>query len=224
MQLTGTHTINAEQLKLLLQERRTSKPRFRLPLTKQQAEELLLVCVQHEVEYRHQTFRLTPLLQSYISRAASFLTEGKRFGLLVCGVPGNGKTTLMRSVASLINAFDLQNSYGTSLFVRFVSAKDIVRTAKQNYGDFKKLCEAPALAIDDFGEEPVEVLDYGNVLNPVIDLLSIRYDRQLLTLITTNTANDKIRTNYGDRIADRFNEMMQVIIFSNPSYRGNKEL
>lgn len=178
--------------------------------------------MQHEVEYRHQAFKTGPLLQGYISRAAAFITEGKRFGLLICGVPGNGKTTLMRSVASLINVFNIKDSYGEQLFVRFISAKDIVRTAKENYNSFKKLCEAPALAIDDFGEEPVEVLDYGNVLNPVIDLLSIRYDLQLLTLITTNTANDKIRENYGDRIADRFNEMMQVIIFYNPSYRGSK--
>lgn len=175
------------------------------------------------MEYRHQAFRESPFLHGYISRAASFLTEGKRFGLLICGVPGNGKTTLMRSVASLINVFDIKDSYDERLYVRFVSAKEIVRMAKENYIGFKKLCMAPALAIDDFGEEPVEVLDYGNVLNPVIDLLSIRYDQQLLTLITTNTANDKIRENYGDRIADRFNEMMQVIIFSNPSYRGNSK-
>ena len=62
-------------------------------------------------------------------------------------------------------------------------------------------------------------MDYGNVINPVIDLLSQRYEDQKLTIITTNVTNLQIRKTYGDRIADRFNEMMKVVIFTNPSYR-----
>lgn len=77
------------------------------------------------------------------------------------------------------------------------------------------------LAIDDLGTEPVEVLEYGNRLNPVIDLLYKRYDEQLFTIITTNLTPKEIRERYGERIADRLNEMAFRIVFDNETYRTN---
>ena len=75
------------------------------------------------------------------------------------------------------------------------------------------------LGIDDLGKEPAEIVDYGNILSPVVDLIEHRYDRQLFTVITTNLPPEKIREKYGDRIADRFNEMVGRIIFRNTTYR-----
>lgn len=75
------------------------------------------------------------------------------------------------------------------------------------------------LGIEDMGREATEVIDFGNVLNPVIDLLEYRYNQQLFTFITTNLKADEVRKKYGDRIADRFNEMLEVIIFGNTTYR-----
>ena len=71
-------------------------------------------------------------------------------------------------------------------------------------------------------QKPSEVLDYGNVYTPVIDLLTKRYEEQLFTVITTNLTPQKIREHYGDRIADRFNEMVKKIVFSNGTYRTDK--
>ena len=76
------------------------------------------------------------------------------------------------------------------------------------------------LAIDDLGKEPTEVLDYGNVLSPVVDLMEYRYQHQLFTAVTTNLTPDEIRDKYGKRIADRFNEMLEVIVFEDISYRS----
>ena len=42
------------------------------------------------------------------------------------------------------------------------------------------------LAIDDLGTEPVEVMDYGNIITPVINLLTKRYEAHLFTIVTTN--------------------------------------
>jgi DNA replication protein DnaC len=42
---------------------------------------------------------------------------------------------------------------------------------------------------------------------------------QLFTIITTNLTPSEIREKYGDRIADRMNEMMVKIIFNNDTYR-----
>lgn len=138
----------------------------------------------------------------------------------MCGVPGNGKTTLMRAIQNLINYFNLKDDYGTSIGVSLRDVKDITRLNKDDYNGFVKFRNTPMLAIDDLGLEPTEVLDYGNVLNPIIDLLSYRYNEQLFTIITTNLTGKQIREKYGDRIADRFNEMMRVIIFQEQSYRG----
>lgn len=75
------------------------------------------------------------------------------------------------------------------------------------------------LGIDDLGTEPIEVLDYGNPLFPVIDLLTKRYEAQLFTFVTSNLRPEEIRERYGVRIADRLNEMMFKIGFDNPSFR-----
>ena len=77
----------------------------------------------------------------------------------------------------------------------------------------------PMIAIEDMGREATEVLDYGNVLNPVIDLIEYRYDNQLFTAITTNLTSKQVSEKYGKRIADRFNEMLEVIVFENATYR-----
>ena len=75
------------------------------------------------------------------------------------------------------------------------------------------------LGIDDLGEEETTMMDYGNRVTPVIDLLSHRYDRMLFTMVTTNLTPKEIREKYGARIADRFNEMLEVIRFKDISYR-----
>ena len=76
------------------------------------------------------------------------------------------------------------------------------------------------LAIEDMGREPAEILEFGNTASPVIDLLEYRYDNQLFTFITTNLTPAQIREKYGNRIADRFNEMMETIVFKNGTYRN----
>ena len=75
------------------------------------------------------------------------------------------------------------------------------------------------LAIEDIGREPAETLDYGNVLSPIVDLLEYRYDQQLYTIVTTNLKPQEMRSHYGDRIADRLNEMFDKVIFQDGSYR-----
>ena len=77
------------------------------------------------------------------------------------------------------------------------------------------------LGIDDLGTEPSEVMDYGNVYTPVIDLLTKRYEEQLFTIITTNLTPQQIREHYDDRIADRLNEMVEKKVFKNGTYRNN---
>lgn len=76
------------------------------------------------------------------------------------------------------------------------------------------------LAIDDLGTEPREIIEYGNVLSPIIDLISYRYEHQLPTIITSNLTPQQISELYGKRIGDRLKETTEIVPFLNGSYRG----
>lgn len=212
--------INVEDLKSRLLQGRIMRETFKLPYEESQVKDMLSASYMAEVEYRHRRFNPNPELENQIAKAARWLTKQDRFGILLCGVPGNGKTTLMLAIRSLINYLDMKDAYNESMTVFRIDAREIARLNKDDFAKFEKIRSKKMLAIDDMGLEPAEVMDYGNILNPVVDLLSYRYDEQLFTIVTTNLKPEEIRQKYGDRIADRFNEMMERIIFYNGSYRG----
>lgn len=226
MELTHNNLkIDVQQLKCKLLSRRITPRAFdKWPLTEEQTADSLTAAVMAETEYRHCGYKASAALNAYIRQAARWLC-GKdwHFGLLLCGLPGNGKSTLMRGIVSLTNFLSMKDTYGEELKPAVVGAREVARLNKDDYKSFKKLCGRPFVCIDDLGLEPAEVMDYGNVLSPAVDLLTTRYDGQLPTVVTTNLTGKEIRARYGDRIADRFNEMMSVIIFENDTYRGKEQ-
>jgi DNA replication protein DnaC len=189
----------------------------------------LIAAYSAEVEYRQEKFSPDEPTQKNIKRVSMALTESKpKFGLLLCGVPGNGKTTMVYALQNTINylsdnhVFDSMYQYEderNAVGLPIIDAREVVESSK-NYQGFVALKRKPFLAVEDIGREPTEVLEYGNVLNPVIDLLEYRYANQLFTVVSTNLTPKQVREKYGNRIADRFNEMMSVVIFGNNSYRG----
>ena len=103
--------------------------------------------------------------------------------------------------------------------LRVESAKFIFNQIVVDPKEFSQIQDANMLGIDDLGEEEPALMSYGNRITPVIDLLSYRYCRMLFTMVTTNLTPVQIRSVYGDRIADRFNEMMLILPYRNPSFR-----
>lgn len=171
-----------------------------------------------EVESRGKQFVEDEDTINNINAVAKWISdENHSFGMLMCGQCGNGKTTISLALRTLIGYHS--EKFGTKQFLRIVDAKEICQIAKTDYKAFKALCEVEMLAIDDLGIEPAEILDYGNSINPAIDLLTKRYQEQLFTIVTTNLAPKQIREHYGDRIADRFNEMFFKLVFNHNSYR-----
>lgn len=188
-------------------------------MEKDQAVDALTAAYKAEVDYRRRTFVMDEATKKNIEQFASFLTgEGGRFGAIFSGVCGNGKTTLLYAFQNLLNFLNNQGLFKEDTGISVVDAKDVVSYAK-DLKQFRALKDRRMIAIEDMGREPVEVLDYGNVLNPVVDLLEHRYNAQLFTIITTNLVPKEIRQKYGNRIADRFNEMFDKVIFANESYR-----
>lgn len=216
-----THKIDVEGLKKSLLQHRPMKARFKLPMSMEQVYDHLLAAIMAEVAYRHRCFCTNEYLEKQLNEMAHWLTSpSSKFGMLLCGGCGNGKSTMLKAFQQLLNYLHIPKPYNDGTYgIQIVDAKYIAYLCKNNYESYRKLISVDMLGIDDLGTEPSEVMDYGNVYTPVIDLLTKRYEEQLFTIITTNLTPQQIREHYGDRIADRLNEMVKKIVFNNATYR-----
>ena len=107
--------------------------------------------------------------------------------LLLAGGCGNGKTTFVYAIQNLINHLGVKNqATGQNFGISLYNAKDLANICKTHPKDWRLLMDKDILAIDDLGTEPCEIIEYGNVLSPIIDLISYRYEHQLPTIITSN--------------------------------------
>ena len=92
---------------------------------------------------------------------------------------------------------------------------------------FEEFKNAEWIGIDDLGQEPDEVKNYGTILRPIEEIISYRYNRKrtidkhrlMITICTTNLTPDAIKSKYGARVADRLSEMMSVMYIKEKSYR-----
>lgn len=217
------HKIDVEVLKKSLQQH-PMKDRFKMPMSEEDANLSLLTATEKEVAFRHRIFYSNEHLERQLYEMAHWLTSpSSHFGILLCGGCGNGKSTMLKAFQQLLNTLHIPKPYNEGTYgIRIVDANYIAYLCKNNYEAYRKLINVDMLGIDDLGTEPSEVLDYGNIYTPVIDLLTKRYEEQLFTIITTNLTPQQIRGHYGDRIADRLNEMVKKIVFNNCTYRTDK--
>ncbi len=139
----------------------------------------------------------------------------KRCCLLLQGVPGTGKTTLLWAIYSMISMTNTSMLY-TSAQKLFEYYSLLLSGTSVIYNEYKT---EKRLFIDDLGAEPTRCLYYGVEYLPIQEVLTYRYERQLPTIITTNLSDSMIRDRYGDRISDRFAEMCTILRFSGHSYR-----
>ena len=157
----------------------------------------------------------------HIDQVAQWMCNSDKWGVMLMGSVGNGKTTLMNATISVIKLAytNSKNRIGISRLchVLNVPAKRITDLARLDV-DYYPLYST-IVGLDDLGEEPTEVLSYGNSITPVIDIIEDRYSRRRLLIATTNLDEGAIAKKYGTRVADRLREMMDVITFTNHSYR-----
>ena len=164
------------------------KARFKMPMSEEKAYAYLLAAIMAEVKYRHRIFCSNEDMEKQLQEMAHWLTTpSSHFGILLYGGCSNGKSTMLKAFQQLLNTLHIPKPYNEGTYgIRIVDAKYIAYLCKNNYEAYRKLISADMLGIDDLGTEPSEVMDYGNIYTPVIDLLTKRYEEQLFTIITTN--------------------------------------
>lgn len=151
--------------------------------------------------------RLDDNTTSRIQQVASWLHDSPKHGLILRGTLGNGKTTMLKAVSTMLE-------YGV---VR-VNAKAVYDAFKKT--EMPEYFSGTLLFLDDLGAEPERCNIYGVDYHPLSDIILYRYDNNLTTVIATNLSFDEIRSRYGDRVYDRLIEMYDAIEYDAPSYRG----
>ena len=181
----------------------------------------LLAAYQAEVERRHKVFERNEYFDAQLNLIAKYLTGGsKKFGLMFCVLCGNGKTTWAKALQLLVSGLNLKNPINNLYYVfPLWNTKDLAMRSKGNYSDWRNVMRYQLMIVDDLGTEPREVMEFGNVYTPLIDLITTRYEEQLYTIFTTNLTPAQLEEKYGKRIVDRLNEMVEKVVFENESYR-----
>lgn len=196
-------------------------------MSEQDAADLLAAHYQWVVNDRRGKFIIDDNTQRSILSLAKYITQPEpKFGVMFCGSCGNGKTTLLYALQSAVNFLNDRKHFefieNTNRYYKvgfeIIDVRYILQVANDDV-KFKDLCNRDMLGIDDMGKEPAEIMNYGTVMNPVIELLERRYQRQVFTAITTNLTAKEIKSKYGTRISDRFKEMLEVIVFQDIGYR-----
>lgn len=206
-------------------QRKIMNGRFRIPFSLAETKAMLLAAYLSEVEFRHRKFVNTAEFNTHLEQIAEFFTgNSSKFGLLFCGLCGNGKTTWLKAISALIDSLQIYNPRESETYkCSYKNAKELAFISRDRSKEWTEIMKKSILAIDDFGTEPKEILNYGNCLTPMTDLITYRYDEQLFTLLTTNLTFAQIKEVYGERIADRLLEMFLPIRFKGDSFRNQKQ-
>ena len=96
--------IRVEELKYRLLQQRITNTRFKLPMSFDDTRVYLLAAYQAEVERRHRVFERNEHFDEQLNLIANYLTGGsKKFGLMFCGLCGNGNTRWAKALLSLVS-------------------------------------------------------------------------------------------------------------------------
>lgn len=191
--------------------------RYRLPMKAEAACEMLQGAWRAVVQSRGGTFILTENAAEAISCVADWMTTGKQPWITLSGGLGNGKTSMLMAISLVVNKVVIRDGNGDFYRFRKFNAKELVDTDAG--AGWKRAASYNFIGIDDVGNEPPELLEYGNTITPIADLIMARYENMQPMVMTTNMDVRNFRELYGDRAYDRLHELSRVVVFKDKSFR-----
>ncbi len=220
-----------------LQQQRTTRPNYsKLRIAPDQILQLLTQCYTNQV---HQQRREVVECAKELESVAKWLhISTTKPWLIIYGSIGNGKTTTAKAITAMYEA--LKRNADERLKERWqipkegqppleqlqalqiptiCTAQQISAQAGNNPEEYNKVKNSPILIIDDVGIEPTRVMHFGTEISPIAELLYHRYDRRMMTIITTNKDFEELSATYGERIADRLKEVASKVGYIAKSYR-----
>lgn len=161
------------------------------------------------------------LLCLYFSQDERFNSEGYNLdkGICLFGGVGVGKTTLMEKffqnqrqsfIIKMCRAIEDEFSQNGDIVLKEYGIHRQASVNGDPYGH-----QVLGYCFDDLGTEPPSKY-YGKNVDVMAEVLLNRYDNKLpfnQTHITTNLSTDEIITRYGSRVADRMQQMFNMIVF-----------
>ena len=207
------------------ERKRVQQECLHLPLTYDEFRELFIsfgtYCLLKN--NRKETFIIDDQNDPVIHQLYYYVTNDRLFagelhkGIMLQGKYGCGKTVVLETFTHIhnyiIRRFSLRLPMLT--FIKSVNLQEqIIKQSMQNF--MRK-----PLAIDEFGRESKAIQDYGNVLRPVSELLSVRSDIGVKTHGTTNFTLETLSSDefYGKMIGDRLKMMFNFIRMEGDSRR-----
>ena len=156
-------------------------------------------------------------------------TSSVKRGLILGGSTGIGKTTITTAMRNLFNStsylgYTMQISaknIGDYYRYREEGEKWDIYTGEKKVKRFNEPMQSicKILFIDDLGMEEDDYKDYGTKTKPMAKLLHDRYERGLITIVSTNLCSmDELREKYDDRIIDRLDSYAKTF-YTIKSYR-----
>lgn len=153
-------------------------------------------------------------LVSRIRMVSDWVTGKGSHSLLMYGTYGSGKTTMASAV------------FETAMYLeKDIRKKPLMYSAKRLASDPDievRRKHAGLLIVDEFGREQTERREYGNIYEPLIDLIVYRQKYMLPTIMVTNLLEEEILDRYGPYIYDRIWADYERIYFQGESYRKKK--
>lgn len=185
--------------------------------TVEELEKLILKYYAWQVQERGRKFIWDRFTRYNIRRAAEWLKNDNKDGLLLYGKVGSGKTTLMRSLFWVLRK-ELNRKVDIGTAPRLI---DLFQHRDIDSYPFEYEKNVDFLFIDDAGVEPDYCCIWGTDYEPMRDLLAYRYDTRKYTIISSNLGNEELIQKYGLRIFDRMIETYDRITYEFEGYRKN---
>jgi DNA replication protein DnaC len=207
------------------EKKKNDAARFPFPFGYGEFKSLLAQSAQVILERRRERniFAIDGNNEPVIAQIFLYLKMNERFngdlqkGIMLVGRYGSGKTLIMQALCEMYNTV-IHTLHIQRPLLKFIKSSELLDAVKEKtVGSFSRM----PLVIDEFGREAKQIMDFGNLKSPMIELLCERYDTGAWTHGTSNFTLETLSSEnqYGKMTGDRIKSMFNFIELKGESRR-----